>query len=71
MVLGGGAGGGDSRGARMTLHTLLHRTLTDELDALAKLPLDKRPADYPARRRTLWQQIAVIGVVLDPPKERL
>jgi hypothetical protein len=55
----------------MTLHTLLHRTLTDELDALAKLPLDKRPADYPARRRTLWQQIAVIGVVLDPPKERL
>lgn len=54
----------------MTLYLLLHRTLTDELDALEQLPLDERPADYPARRRTLWQQVAAIGVVMDPPKER-
>ena len=40
--------------------------LCRELDQLARLPLDKRPADYGRQRAELWRRIAALRRITDP-----
>lgn len=44
----------------------LRLELFRELDRLAALPDDERPADYWLRRRNLWRRAAALALITDP-----